>query len=196
MAEKYKTGNSSGGPPAPASAKKLTGSAGLVQDLSNKLAKQRKQLDELVSQNAAKKSTWRWYHVLGIIVLNDMLVMMIGISAASAFYGVGPISDGSFKSGLIKAEGLEVINEEGPQEVIMESTTGASQLTIQAADGFAAKLVLAGSGAEEVERFAFTSTGPDFFAIQQVRAPPLPAPPRLGRAAPGAARIPAGRSRC
>eukprot|EP01052_Picozoa_sp_SAG31_P062835 SAG31_NODE_21798_length_540_cov_1.623583_1_plen_128_part_01 len=53
--------NGSSVAPAPATTKKLTGSAGLVQDLSNKLAKQRKQLNELVAQNAAKKSTWRWY---------------------------------------------------------------------------------------------------------------------------------------
>eukprot|EP01052_Picozoa_sp_SAG31_P041214 SAG31_NODE_6187_length_2132_cov_1.205116_1_plen_124_part_00 len=57
----------------------------------------------------------------------------------------------------------------------------------QAADNMAAKLVLAGSGAEEVERFAFTSTGPDYFAIQQAgevglhltchrRSLPLPLP--------------------
>ena len=52
-----------------------------------------------------------------------------------------------------------MINEDGPQEVLMQSTTGSSQLTIQAADNMAAKLVLAGSGAEEVERFSFMSTG-------------------------------------
>lgn len=165
--EKYKVENSAGGPPAASSAKKLTGSAGLVQDLSNKLAKQRKQLDELVTQNAAKKSTWRWYHVLLLILMNDLLVMAVGISGASAFYGVGPIEDGSFKSGQIRAEGLEVINEEGPQTVLMESTTGSSMLTISAAAGHVAKLVFAGSGAEEVERFAMESSGRDNFAITQ-----------------------------
>lgn len=54
------------------------GSVGLVADLSNKLARQRKQLDELVSQNAAKKSTWKWYHVLGLILLNNIFVMVRG----------------------------------------------------------------------------------------------------------------------
>jgi hypothetical protein len=165
--EKYRVENSAGGPPAAASAKKLSGSAGLVQDLSNKLAKQRKQLDELVTQNAAKKSTWRWYHVLLLILVNDLIVMAVGISGASALYGVGPIEDGSFKSGQIRAEGLEVINEEGPQTVLMESTTGSSQLTVSAAEGHVAKLVFAGSGAEEVERFAMESSGRDSFAITQ-----------------------------
>eukprot|EP01043_Picozoa_sp_COSAG02_P008019 COSAG02_NODE_249_length_27097_cov_30.179155_8_plen_2297_part_00 len=165
--EKYRVENSAGGPPAAASAKKLTGSAGLVQDLSNKLAKQRKQLDELVTQNASKKSTWRWYHVLMLIFLNDLIVMAVGISGASAFYGVGPIGDGSFKSGQIRAEGFEVINEEGPQSVLIESATGDSQLTISAAEGHVAKLVFAGSGTEAVERFAMESSGQDSFAITQ-----------------------------
>ena len=171
--EKYRVENSAGGAPAASAAKKLSGSAGLVQDLSNKLAKQRKQLDELVTQNAAKKSTWRWWHVLGAIILNDLIVMAVGISGASAFYGVGPISDGSFKSKTIRADGLEVINEEGPQTVLMESTTGSSQLTISAANGHVAKLVFAGSGAEEVERFAMESSGRDQFAITQAGQPRL-----------------------
>ena len=60
------------------------GSVGLVADLSNKLARQRKQLDELVSQNAAKKSTWKWYHVLGLILLNNIFVMVRGGPAPPA----------------------------------------------------------------------------------------------------------------
>ena len=168
--EKYKVENSAGAGSASASAKKLTGSAGLVQDLSNKLAKQRKQLDELVMQNASKKSTWRWYHVLMLILVNDLVVMAIGISGASAFYGVGPIPDGSFKSGQIRAEGLEVINEEGPQSVLMESAAGRSQLTISAAEGHVAKLVFGGIG-DGSERFAMESSGQDSFAITQAGQP-------------------------
>ena len=90
---------------------------------------------------------------------------LVGISSASAFYGVGPISDGSFKSGLIKAEGLEVVTEKGPQHVVFESKTDSSELTIQAAEGKEAKLVLAGN--EAVERFSMVSTGTDYFAIRQ-----------------------------
>ena len=29
-----------------------------------------------MSQNAAKKSTWKWYHVLGLILLNNLVVMV------------------------------------------------------------------------------------------------------------------------
>ena len=66
-----------GGAPQAARGKpRGAGSVGLVADLSNKLARQRKQLDELVSQNAAKKSTWKWYHVLGLIMMNDLIVMV------------------------------------------------------------------------------------------------------------------------
>ncbi len=167
MAEKYKVSDSAGGSPAKASAKKLSGNAGLVQELSKKLATQRKQVDQLVAQNAAKKSTWRWYHVAVLILVNNLLVLLVGISGASAMYDVGPIEDGSFKSGQIRAEGLEVINEDGPQTVLMESTTGGSYLTVSAAEGHVSKLTFAGSGAQEVERFAMESTGRDSFAITQ-----------------------------
>eukprot|EP01048_Picozoa_sp_COSAG05_P004384 COSAG05_NODE_233_length_13251_cov_30.223920_1_plen_2428_part_00 len=166
---KYEVGSSkSGAPPsAPAAKKALSGSAGLVQDLSNKLAKQRKQLEELVAQNAAKKSTWRWYHVFLLICVNNMFVVGIGISVASVYYGIGPLDGGSFKAGAIKAEGLTVLNEEGPQDVLFESTTGSAQLSIQAATGHKAKLVFAGAGAEEVERFSMESEGTESFAITQ-----------------------------
>ena len=60
MADKYRVDDAAGGSPAKASAKKLSGNAGLVQELSRKLAKQRQQVDQLMAQNAAKKSTWRW----------------------------------------------------------------------------------------------------------------------------------------
>lgn len=167
MAEKYKVRDSAGGPPGKASAKKLSGSAGLVQELSRKLAKQREQVNQLVTQNAAKKSTWRWYHILVLILLNNLLVLLVGISGASAMYDVGPIDDGSFKSGQIRADGLEVITEDGPQTVLVESTTGGSFLAVSAAEGHVAQLVFAGSGAEKVERFALESTGRDSFAITQ-----------------------------
>jgi hypothetical protein len=152
------TGRASGKP-------RGAGSVGLVADLSNKLARQRKQLDELVAQNAAKKSTWKWYHVLGLILLNNLIVMAVGIIAGSAFYGVGPISEGSFKSGKIKTEGLEVVADEGPQHVIFESKQSSSDLVIRAAAGAEAKVVLGGT--EQHERFSLVSSGADYFAIRQ-----------------------------
>jgi predicted acyltransferase (DUF342 family) len=136
----------------------------LVADLSNKLARQRKQLDELVAAQAAKKSTWKWYHVLGLILLNNIVVMAVGVIAGSAFYGIGPISDGSFKSGMIKTEGLEVMADEGQQQVVFESTVGTSDLTIQAASGHQSKIVLAsGDGSE---RCSMVSAGADYFALR------------------------------
>jgi hypothetical protein len=141
------------------------GSVGLVADLSSKLARQRQQLDALVKQNAAKKQTWKWYHVLGLILLNNLIVMGIGIAAGSAFYGIGPIAEGSFKSGKIKTEGLEVVADEGPQNVIFESKTGRSDLVIRGAAGAESKVVL--SGAEADERFSMVSSGKDYFAIRQ-----------------------------
>eukprot|EP01052_Picozoa_sp_SAG31_P010450 SAG31_NODE_573_length_13971_cov_5.931949_2_plen_275_part_00 len=144
--------------------KRGAGSVGLVADLSNKLARQRKQLDELVAAQATKKSTWKWYHVLGLILLNNLVVMTIGITAGSAFYGVGPIAEGSFKSGMIKTEGLQVMADEGHQQVVFESTVGTSDLTIKAANGFDSKLLFAGK--DEVERFSMVASGDDYFAIR------------------------------
>ena len=157
-----------GGPQAARGKPRGAGSVGLVADLSNKLARQRKQLDELVSQNAAKKSTWKWYHVLGLILLNNLVVMAIGITgitAGSAFYGVGPIAEGSFQSGKIKTEGLDVVADDGPQHVVFESTTDRSDLVIRGASGTESKVVLAGM--DSGERFSVASTGRDYFAIRQ-----------------------------
>jgi hypothetical protein len=164
----------------------------------------RHRLDELVSQNAAKKSTWKWYHVLGLILLNNLVVMVrptpaplararfsaaatarseqrrlrestvaslrapsqaIGITAGSAFYGIGPIAEGSFKSGKIKTEGLDVVADDGPQHVVFESTTERSDLVIRGASGTESKVVLAGM--DSGERFSVASTGRDYFAIRQ-----------------------------
>lgn len=144
--------------------KRGAGSVGLVADLSNKLARQRKQLDELVAAQAAKKSTWKWYHVLGLILLNNLVVMAIGITAGSAFYGVGPIAEGSFKSGMIKTEGLQVMADEGHQQVVFESTVGTADLTIKAANGFDSTILFAGK--DEAARFSMVASGEDYFAIR------------------------------
>lgn len=164
---KYKVPDSTGRQAAPEKPGKLPGPAGLFQELTDKLKKQKAQVDQLRAQSAAKSSTWRWYHFVVLVMLNNFIVMLVGISGVSAMYGVGPIEDGSFMSGQIRAEGLEVINEEGPQTVVMESTTGGSYLTVSAAEGHVSKLVFTGSGAEEVERFAMESSGSDSFAITQ-----------------------------
>ena len=158
MGGSSRSGGGGGGP------KRGAGSVGLVADLSNKLARQRKQLDELVAAQAAKKSTWKWYHVLGLILLNNLVVMAIGITAGSAFYGVGPISEGSFKSGMIKTEGLQVMADEGHQQVVFESTVGTADLTIKAANGFDSTVLFAGN--DEATRFSMVASGEDYFAIR------------------------------
>lgn len=49
-------------------------------------------LDELVSQNAAKKSTWKWYHVLGLILLNNIVVMVRASPAFAARAHARPVA--------------------------------------------------------------------------------------------------------
>ena len=53
------------------------GASGLVQELSSKLARQRKLLDELIAQKAATASTVRRWHVGLGVLLNNLLSMMI-----------------------------------------------------------------------------------------------------------------------
>ena len=100
-----------------------------------------------------------------IQMLFALCAQAIGITAGSAFYGIGPIAEGSFKSGKIKTEGLDVVADDGPQHVVFESTTDRSDLVIRGASGLESKVVLAGM--DSGERFSVASTGRDYFAIRQ-----------------------------
>jgi hypothetical protein len=119
------------------------GGSGVVAGLSNKLTRQRTQLDELISQSTARKSTWRWYHVVVLLVLNNAVLLGIGITAGSALYSLGPVAGGSYHSGRILSEAMTVAVD-GAQTIIVESTYAGSSLSIRGAGGRRSRLVLCG----------------------------------------------------
>lgn len=112
-----------------------SGTLGLVNDLSVKLAKQRKQLGSLVKDvKTTAAAELKWYHYVSILVCNNILVLIIGFLAASALYGISP-SDGSFTANKITTTGMEVVSSEGGpddlQDVRIESSASESQLSIE-----------------------------------------------------------------
>jgi|EP01047_Picozoa_sp_COSAG01_P006214 hypothetical protein len=66
------------------------GTLGLVNDLSVKLAKQRKQLNGLVKdvKSAASRQA-RWYHYAGAVLVNNVVVVLLGILIGNWVYGIG-----------------------------------------------------------------------------------------------------------
>ena len=75
------------------------GTLGLVNDLSVKLQKQRKQLNALVKEvKSAADSELTWKHYLGVIVVNNVIVIFAGFVAGMLLYGIGP-QEGSFTAG-------------------------------------------------------------------------------------------------
>ena len=93
------------------------GTLGLVNDLSVKLAKQRKQLNALVKEvksSADKQITWRGY--LWRLVLNDICIMLVGFVIGMMLLGVSP-TQGSFTASKIQATGLTVRPDQGASEV-------------------------------------------------------------------------------
>eukprot|EP01048_Picozoa_sp_COSAG05_P005147 COSAG05_NODE_298_length_11929_cov_43.811496_6_plen_852_part_00 len=142
------------------------GSGGLVAGLNNKLARQRKQLDELISQSVAKKSTWRWYHIVGLLVLNNVVLLAIGITTGSALYGLGPLEDGSFQTGKVQSDGATV-SAHGAQRIVLESTVGSCELKIRGARSSDSTLAFGGIGPVPVEHFSMVSSGAHHFSIRQ-----------------------------
>jgi len=66
------------------------GTLGLVNDLSVKLAKQRKQLNGLVKDvKASTAKETRWYHYVGATVLNNIVIVVLGIMVGNLLYGIG-----------------------------------------------------------------------------------------------------------
>jgi hypothetical protein len=75
------------------------GTLGLVNDLSVKLQKQRKQLNALVKEvKSAADSELSWKHYLGVIAVNNVIVIFAGFVAGMLLYGIGP-QEGSFTAG-------------------------------------------------------------------------------------------------
>ena len=178
MAQQLNIANSSRSLPAvPPSRRGTATSAGgasvLVQELSGKLAKQRKQLEELISQKAAEASTIKWYHVALCVLLNNLFALAVGFSGGSFFFGVGPFGSGSFEADFISATSLRVVSS-GAQSAVLQTPGSGMQLTIRAGSAHTSSLVLGGPSAPgATERFSMGSGGALDFAIRQAGVPRL-----------------------
>jgi hypothetical protein len=91
------------------------GALGLVNDLSVKLAKQRKQLQGLVKEvKGAQDAQLKWYHYAAVLIINNLIIITLGFLLASAIYGITP-SEGSFSAGAPPIHGLLCILDVNPQ---------------------------------------------------------------------------------
>jgi cytoskeletal protein CcmA (bactofilin family) len=169
MAEKYRVENDAAtGAGVPATSRlpaRGASSSQYVAQLSTKLAKQRKLLDELSSQKAQSKSAWTWWHVVGLVLFNNMLAVGFGFGAGSMFFGVGWWEHGWAADTLV-AEGL-IVSIDGRAEVVLERTSGlGGVLIVEAGDGAPAQLRFADVGDDEGDgRFGVGASGPDAFAV-------------------------------
>ena len=128
------------------------GTLGLVNDLSVKLAKQRKQLNALVKEvksSADKQITWRGY--LWRLVLNDICIMLVGFIVGMMLLGVSP-TQGSFTASKVQATGLTVRPDQGASEVSVAAPAGTSEVAIQSSE--LSVMELAGFDDRESYRFA------------------------------------------
>lgn len=140
------------------------GTAHLVQALSQKLAGQRKMLDEMSVQKAQSKSTWKWWHVVGLVLLNNLLAVGFGFGSGSVFYGVSTWGEDGISVDSLNAEGM-IVTVNGAQRVILTNTAGAGHVQIEAGEGSNAELRFA--DADGTARFAMEATGHNEFAITQ-----------------------------
>lgn len=107
------------------------GTLGLVNDLSVKLQKQRKQLNALVKEvKSSQAAELRWWDYAGIVFCNNVTTVIFGFILFSLLLGVGP-ADGSFSAGQITTTGLTVSGPLAEQEVRVQSTQSNSTVIVQ-----------------------------------------------------------------
>ena len=97
------------------------GTLGLVNDLSVKLAKQRKQLNGLVKDvKSASANEMRWYHYAGALAANNVVVIFFGTVVCSAMMGISADA-GSFKATHITSTGLVVSSSDTVLDVKIQA---------------------------------------------------------------------------
>ena len=70
-----------------------------------------------------------WYHVLMILIINNIIVVILGASVSSG------IMSASFSPlGVVQADSMHAI-QAGEQNVVVESVPGPSAITVRAAGG-------------------------------------------------------------
>jgi hypothetical protein len=88
------------------------------------------------------KIDWKWYHILFLIIFNDMVLIAVGTSIGSAFYGIKPLAGGSFRAGPMEAENIAVNPELGMAQQTIHSVDDEAMLELRAHTSHAAKVTL------------------------------------------------------
>jgi hypothetical protein len=105
----------------------------------------------------ALKLGLRWWHIVLAIIVNDILLIVLGASIASAFYQIEPIEDGSFRANNIEVTGLKIDPGSGNVHVQMESFDSQTELALRSAAGERAKLTMSDNDATDEEIFSLLS---------------------------------------
>lgn len=137
-------------------------SSEVVAQLSAKLAKQRKMLDELAAQKAANKSTWKWWQVPSLVILNNLLAVGFGWGAGSMFFGVGRWKEG-WTGNDVTADGL-IVSFDGRTTVMLERSGGPGHLVLEGGETAPVQLRFVDSGGGN-ERFLMETSDSDAFTI-------------------------------
>ena len=93
-------------------------------------------------RGARFKIDWKWYHILLLIVFNDIVLIAVGMAIGSAFYGVGPLVGGSFTADAIQVEEMSVLPERGEAHGLLHSVDGSSKLDLRSHTGNIAQISL------------------------------------------------------
>lgn len=99
----------------------------------------------------------RWWHIVLAIVINDILLIALGASIASAFYQIEPIDNGSFRADNIEVAGLKIDPGSGDVNVLMESFDAQTELALKSAKGMPAMLSMTDAAAPDDEIFSLLS---------------------------------------
>lgn len=106
------------------------------QAQQNALAKHLLKSQKIFEKNAEDRMTafidrhgFTWYHVLMVLIVNNIIIIVLGISVSSG------VMTASFSPlGEIRSDGLHAV-QAGQQNVMVESVHGPSALTVRAAGG-------------------------------------------------------------
>ena len=137
-------------------------SSAIVAELSAKLAKQRKMLDELAAQKAQTKSTWKWWQVPTLVFFNNLLAVGFGWGTGSIFFGVGRWGEG-WTANQVTADGL-LVSVDGQSTVLLERPGDVGHLVLEGGEHAAVQLQFGNAGGGD-QRCAMETSSGDVFSI-------------------------------
>ena len=107
------------------------------------------------------KIDWKWYHIVFLILFNDLILIAVGTSIGSAFYNISPLAGGSFRAGPMEAENIAINPELGLAQQTIHSVDEEATLELRAHTSHAAKVSLGDIEAEDAHIYTMqTHTTP------------------------------------